>query len=177
MFYTTGQNQYMDKGVADRTGGYFSVKWSNRTDNNTNASNTASDGVDTDFPLFRLADAYLMYAEAAARSNSNLSTALGYVNDLRTIRGVPSVSESDLKATVNNIPFKFFLDERGRELYWECVRRSDLIRFGCFTTNTYLWQWKGKIKDGTSVDSKYNVYPIPATEKAANPNLKQNGNY
>ena len=99
MFYTDGQSQNMDNGVTDRTGGYFTVKWSNLNDDGQVASNTSSDGVDTDFPMFRLADAYLMYAEAAARTNTNLSTALGYVNDLRTIVMPPSVTESDLTAT------------------------------------------------------------------------------
>jgi hypothetical protein len=172
MFYTTGQTQYMDNGVTDRKGGYFCLKWSNMTDAGAQSCNT-SDGVDTDFPMFRLADAYLMYAEAAARSNTNLSTALGYVNDLRAKRGIAAVAESDLTATTNGIPFKFFLDERGRELYWECVRRTDLIRFNCFTTSAYLWQWKGGVKDGQAVNEKYNVYPIPATEMSANPNLTQ----
>jgi hypothetical protein len=166
----------MDKGVTDRTGGYFVTKWSNLLDDGQTASNTSSDGVDTDFPLFRLADAYLMYAEAAARSNTNLSNALTYVNNLRTNRGAASVVQSDLTATTGNIPFKFFLDERGRELYWECVRRTDLIRFGTFTTDKYLWQWKGGVKDGQKVNDKYNVYPIPATEISANPNLS-NTNY
>jgi hypothetical protein len=132
--------------------------------------------VNTDFPLFRLADAYLMYAEAAARSNTNLSNALAYVNALRSIRNAASVTQNDLTASTNGIAYKFFLDERGRELYWECVRRTDLIRFGCFTSDKYLWQWKGGVKDGAAVDAKFNLYPIPATEISANPNLS-NENY
>jgi hypothetical protein len=166
----------MDNGVTDRTEGYFVTKWSNLKDDGTVASNTSTDGVDTDFPLFRLADAYLMYAESAARSNTNLGTALGYVNELRSKRNAASVTESDLTATTNGIAFKFFLDERARELSWECVRRTDLIRFGCFTGGNYLWQWKGGAKDGISVDDKYNIYPIPASEISANPNLS-NANY
>jgi hypothetical protein len=181
MFYSKGQTEKMDNGVTDRTGGYFVIKWSNRNDAGIASSNTSSDGVNTDFPLFRLADAYLMYAESAVRTSTNLSTALGYVNDLRSHRNAASVTESDIKATsnpgtANEIPFKFFLDERGRELYWECVRRTDLIRFGCFTSIKYVWQWKGGVKDGIAVDPKYNVYPIPATEISANPNLS-NANY
>lgn len=176
MFYTDGQNQYMDKGVDDRTGGYFVTKWSNLTDDGEVSSETSTDGVDTDFPLFRLADAYLMYAESSARTNTDLSTALGYVNDLRSHRNAASVSENDLTATSNGIAYKFFLDERARELYWECVRRTDLIRFDCFTGGNYLWQWKGGVKDGSSVDDKFNIYPIPSTELSANPNLS-NKNY
>ena len=176
MFYTKGQTPKMDNGVTDRTGGYFVVKWSNKNDAGIAASNTTSDGVDTDFPMFRLADAYLMYAESAVRTKTNLSIALGYVNDLRSHRNAASVTESDIKATTSNIDYKFFLDERGRELYWECVRRTDLIRFGCFTSGKYVWQWKGGVKDGAEVNIKYNVYPIPATEISANPNLS-NTNY
>jgi hypothetical protein len=166
----------MDNGVTDRTGGFFTVKWSNLTDDGQVASNTASDGVDTDFPMFRLADAYLMYAESAARSNTNMSIALDYVNELRTIRNAATVSEGDLIATTGEIPFRFFLDERARELYWECVRRTDLIRFNCFTGGNYLWQWKGGVKDGIAVNDRYNIYPIPASELTANPNLS-NANY
>jgi SusD family. len=177
MFYTTGQTRTLDKGITDRSGGYFVVKWSNKTDANTVAvTNVSADGAKTLFPVFRLADAYLMYAEAAARTNTNLSTALGYVNDLRSHRNASLVTESDLIATTEGIPYRFFLDERARELYWECVRRTDLIRFNCFTTSTYLWQWKGGAKDGQEVNAKYNIYPIPATEISANPNL-YNTNY
>lgn len=176
MFYATGQNQYMDGGVDDRSGGYFVTKWSNLTDEGVAASNSETDGVDIDFPLFRLADAYLMYAEAAVRKNTDLGTALGYVNELRSIRNAAQVTEANLSATVDGIPYKFFLDERARELYWEGVRRTDLIRFDSFTTDKYIWQWKGGIKDGKTVDSKYNVYPIPSTELSANPNL-YNDNY
>ncbi|MGQ1889613.1 RagB/SusD family nutrient uptake outer membrane protein [Thermophagus sp. OGC60D27] len=176
MFYTEGQNQYMDGGVDDRTGGYFVLKWSNLTDDGAVASNTNNDGVDTDFPLFRLADAYLMYAEAAVRSGNDIDGALQYVNELRRHRNAAEVTESEITATVDGIPYKFFLDERARELYWEGVRRTDLIRFDAFTTDKYVWQWKGGIKDGKAVDDKYNRYPIPATELSANPNLS-NQNY
>ncbi len=171
MFYTDGQSQYMDDGVDDRASGYFVTKWSNLTDAGEAASNTANDGVNTDFPMFRLADAYLMYAEAAARSNTSLGTALGYVNELRTNRNAAEVTQSQLLASTDGIDYKFFLDERGRELYWECVRRTDLIRFNCFTTSSYIWQWKGGSKDGKAVDDKFNYYPIPSAELSANPNL------
>jgi hypothetical protein len=176
MFYSDGQTQYMPNGVTDRSGGYFVIKWSNITDAGTVASKTKDNGVATDFPMFRLADAYLMYAESAARTNTNLSTALGYVNELRTKRNAASVTEAEMLATgttpTGTIPFKFFLDERARELYWECVRRTDLIRFDCFTTDKYLWQWKGNVLDGAAVEAERNTYPIPLADIAANPNLQ-----
>lgn len=171
MFYTSGQSQYMNSGINARNEGYFVTKWSNLTDDGSVASNTEGDGVDTDLPIFRLADAYLMYAEAAVRSNTNVSVALDLVNELRNHRNAQQVTQSEITATVGGIPFKFFLDERARELYWEGVRRTDLIRFDAFTTDKYIWQWKGGIAEGKAIDSKYNIYPIPATELSANPNL------
>ena len=163
--------QFMPNGVTDRKGGYFVTKWSNLTDDGAIASNTEVDGVDIDFPMFRLADVYLMYAEAAVRSNVNVAQALDYVNELREKRNADTVTENDITKTVDGIPYKFFLDERARELYWETVRRTDLIRFDSFTSDKYLWEWKGGVKDGVKVDDRYNVYPIPHTELNANPNM------
>ena len=54
------------------------------------------------------------------------------------------------------------LDERNRELYWECHRRSDLIRFGQYTGQTYLWQWKGGVQPGAPIESYRNLMPIPS---------------
>jgi hypothetical protein len=62
-------------------------------------------------------------------------------------------------------------------MYYECTRRTDLIRFGEFTTGAYLWAWKGGVLGGTSVDDKYNLFPIPSTDISSNPNLKQNPGY
>jgi hypothetical protein len=69
------------------------------------------------------------------------------------------------------------LNERGRELYWEGHRRTDLVRYGLLTTSTYLWPWKGGVASGTAVDSKYNIFPIPADNLTSNPKLTQNPGY
>lgn len=173
MFFTFEQAQYLDA-LDNQTQGYFVEKWTNLTDAGAAASNTASDGVSTDFPMFRLADVYLMLAESVLRNGTGASRseALSYINDLRD-RAYGNTSGRITDAELN---LKFILDERGRELYWECVRRTDLIRFKMFTTADYVWQWKGGVKDGKNVDSKYNHYPIPTADLAANPNLK-NENY
>ena len=71
----------------------------------------------------------------------------------------------------------FIIDERARELHWEGFRRSDLIRYGRFTEGTYLWPWKGGVKNGTGVDANRRLFPIPATEVGSNPNIKQNPGY
>ncbi|RZK68470.1 MAG: RagB/SusD family nutrient uptake outer membrane protein, partial [Pedobacter sp.] len=113
---------------------------------------------------------YLMYAEAVLRGGSggDPTTALGYVNALRTRAGA---------APASSITTDYILDERGRELGWELTRRTDLIRYGKFTTGTYLWAWKGGVKAGKAVESFRNLYPIPAKDIVANPNLIQNPGY
>ena len=173
MFFTEGQTQYLDK-IDDQANGYLVEKWTNLTDAGEIASNTADGGVNTDYPMFRLADVYLMLAEAVVRggTGSSKSIALGYINELRQRafgNDSGTIKESEMSK-------EFILDERARELYWESTRRTDLIRYGMFTTVDYLWQWKGGTKDGKAVDNKYNIYPIPATELTANPNL-YNENY
>ncbi|MCI1785982.1 MAG: RagB/SusD family nutrient uptake outer membrane protein [Bacteroidales bacterium] len=174
MFYTDGQTQWLDKAIDDQTQGYFCEKWSNLKDDGTAASNTTSDGVSTDFPVFRLSDVYLMLAESVIRGGTGATRAdaLGYLNLIRE----RAYGDNSGDITDADMTLDYILKERARELYWECVRRTDLIRFGVFTGKDYLWQWKGGAADGKNVDSKYNIYPIPATELSANPNL-QNENY
>jgi hypothetical protein len=130
---------------------------------------------DIDFPLFRLADIYLIYAEAVKRGGTGSSTnALDYINALRERAFGNSVNNY---ASFTDISLEDILNERGFELYWEGHRRTDLIRFGMFTTSNYIWEWKGGTRNGRSVSPHYNLYPIPASDLMANPNLDQNLNY
>lgn len=170
MFWTSGQN----KDVVDLTvftDGYTTYKWSNKTDSGANGSHLTF--VDTDFPMFRLAEAYLIYAEAVTRGGAGgtAAEALGYVNALRT-RAYGNTS-GNLGALTTDI----ILDERARELYWEGFRRTDLIRYGRFVEASYLWQWKGGVPAGRGVEAYRTVFPIPASELQANPNLVQNTGY
>lgn len=176
LFFTEGQTQYLDV-IDNQSYGYFFEKWTNLTDEGEMASNTVDGGVNTDFPLFRLADVYLMLAESVTRggSGSSVSTALDLVNQLRE-RAFGENYETSGKLTEADLTTDFILDERARELSWECTRRTDLIRYSKFTTADYIWQWKGGVKDGRAVDSKYNIYPIPTSDLTANPNL-YNENY
>lgn len=168
LFFMTGHNYDMNdyKIWAD---GYPSIKYRNL---NSSGTGSISNFSGTDFPLFRLADAYLMYAECALRgaSGANLAQALTYVNQVRTRSNATSVSTSDLT-------LDFILAERARELNLEGHRRTDLIRFGKFTGSTYVWPWKGGVKDGTGIPAYYNLFPIPASAINANPNLTQNPGY
>lgn len=125
--------------------------------------------VESDLSVYRLADVYLMYAEAVVRGGGgNMGTAVSYVNALRTRANASTISVLDLN---------FILDERSRELSWENTRRTDLIRFGKFTTSTYLWPWKGNVKEGIAVEDYRNLFPIPNNDLVVNPNLKQNPGY
>lgn len=155
------------------TQGYLSTKFKNKTSADVNGQNSTF--VDTDFPLFRLADVYLMYAEAVLRGGTggSVSTALNLVNDVRErAYGDTSgnIDEGDLTLT-------FLLDERARELNWEAHRRTDLIRFGLFTGGDYLWDWKGNVKTGASTPAYATLMPIPASDRAVNTNLEQNTGY
>lgn len=142
------------------------VKWDNhRSDKQATHDNT--EYPDVDIPLLRYAEAYLTRAEAEWRLGQ-AAAALADVNVLRArANAQPLTALTDMT----------LLDEWCREFYMEGRRRSDLVRFGCYTTGKYLWDWKGGAANGTTVDSKYNVYPIPADDIVNNPNLTQNTGY
>ncbi len=109
--------------------------------------------------IFRYADAHLMKAEALMRSGGD-PTAM--VNELRVLRNatpIGAVSEQDM------------LDERGRELFAEGWRRQDLLRFNQFTSD-WLFKAAGSVNNDT-----YKLFPIPASQLLANPNLVQNPGY
>lgn len=149
--------------------GYPSIKFRN---SNFSGTSTATDFSSTDFPLFRLADTYLMFAECAVRgaSTADINTALTHVNAVRTRANAATITQGDLT-------LDFIIDERGRELNLEGHRRSDLIRFGKFTGGTYLWPWKGNTANGAPIPESYKLFPIPLSALGANPNLKQNPGY
>jgi starch-binding outer membrane protein, SusD/RagB family len=157
--------------------GYGIFKFKNVT--STGAAGSHPSFQDTDYPMFRLADAYLMYAEAVLRGGTggDATTALGYVNAIRTRSGDVTAGNAPGAIAAGQLTLDFILDERARELYWEGHRRIDLIRFGKFTGNTYLWPWKGGVKAGTSIEPKRAIFPIPAADIGSNPNLDQNTGY
>ncbi|GGE25073.1 RagB/SusD family nutrient uptake outer membrane protein [Sphingobacterium cellulitidis] len=126
-----------------------------------------------DFPLFRLADVYLMYSEAVLRGGAGGSTAqaLNYFNQVRR-RAYGNTSGNASAISLDDI-----LNERARELYFEGYRRTDLIRFGKFTGSNYIWPWKGGVKDGRSIEDFRTLLPLPASDVIANTNLTQNQGY
>jgi len=170
-FITDGQSLDIND-ISVFTEGYAVGKWSNVT--STGALGSNNDFVDTDFPMFRLSDIYLMYAEAVVRGGGgSLANAIDYVNQIRArAYNGPSGNIDQSGLTLD-----FLLDERARELFWEGHRRTDLVRFGKFSDTDYVWQWKGGVKDGKSVESFRDILPIPASDLGANPNLVQNTGY
>ena len=142
------------------------VKWQNRRSDNSTPSDASFS--DTDIPLFRLAEMYLTRAEAQYRLGGNDAQAIEDVNVLRNRAHATPITSINLN---------MLIDEWCREFYMEGRRRSDLVRFGLFTGSKYIWDFKGGVSTGTSVDKRFNVYPIPATDVSNNPNMHQNTGY
>jgi hypothetical protein len=170
IFWSDGQS--LEIGAIQSNDGYWGPKYKNITSDGAVGSNTTHP--DTDFPMFRLADAYLMYAELALRgAGGSTGDALNYVNELRE----RAYGDQSGNITAGELTLDFVLDERARELWWEGHRRTDMIRFGKFTGGSYLWSWKANVQNGAALDERYALYPIPASELVANPNLTQNDGY
>jgi hypothetical protein len=150
------------------TDGYPSIKFTNANFIGTVSPNSFAG---TDFPLYRLADAYLMLAESILRGGGGSNAdALNYVNLVRVRSHATPINASELT-------LDFILDERARELNFEGHRRTDLIRYGKFTGGSYLWPWKGNVMGGTSIPAHYNLFPIPLKALEANPKLTPNPGY
>jgi hypothetical protein len=170
MFYTPGQNLQITS-LSTFSNGYAFPKFKNKTKAGLNGSNNATSAhVDIDFPLFRLADVYLMLAESAFRLNDQ-GTALQYMNLIR------ERAYGNSNFNLSSVSAQDILDERARELSWEATRRTDLVRFGQFTGGSYLWSFKGGDVMGIATDAHYDLYPIPTADKVLNPNLEQNPGY
>lgn len=171
-FYTPGQNLDISDLTAF-TDGYAVTKYRNVTKTGVKGPNLTF--TDIDFPIFRLAEQYLTYAEATLRGGSggDAALALTYVNNLRA----RAYGNTTGNITSSQLTTDFILDERARELYWEGFRRTDLVRYNKFVESTYLWPWKGGVASGTSVASFRKIYPIPSSDISSNVKLTQNPGY
>jgi hypothetical protein len=172
-FLFEGTKKFVDT-ISDKfSNGLAGGKFRNVTKAGVKGKDPGGQHCDIDFPLFRLAEAYLIYAEASLRGadGGDLGQSLNYVNLLR------SRAYGSTDGNVSGIDLNFLLDERARELHWEGFRRTDLIRHGKFTSVDYLWAWKGGSRNGTAVPDFRKLYPIPASDLGSNPGLKQNVGY
>ena len=142
--------------------GFPYQKFTNVRSNGT--SPVSSKFADTDFPLMRLGEAYLIAAEADARLNGSATSMQGtqYINMLR--------NRANATTSTAGYSLSDICDEWSREMGYEAVRRTTLIRFGRFGGQTdYSWAWKGGSYDGTAFDAGMNTYPIPAVEVGSTP--------
>ncbi|WP_156305766.1 RagB/SusD family nutrient uptake outer membrane protein [Sphingobacterium endophyticum] len=149
------------------------TKFKNVKSNGTPGASQGGTFSSLDFPLFRLADVYLMYSEAVLRGGTggSMAQALNYFNQIRR-RAYGNTSANASAISLDDI-----LNERARELYFEGYRRTDLIRFGKFTGSSYIWPWKGGAKDGRSIEDFRKLLPLPSSDVIANTNLTQNTGY
>ena len=175
--YNTSPSQIAISDISNFDQGMHVNKYRNIRADGGPVSDSRKEFSDVDFPVFRLSEMYLIYAEAVLRGGTggDAATALTYLNLIRVRAGATAFSAADLTPAATGL--QNILNERGRELYWEGHRRTDLIRYGLLTTSTYVWPWKGGVASGTGVDTKYNIYPVPTTNRTTNPNLTQNAGY
>ena len=170
-FYTAGQTLEINN-VSTFTDGYAVSKYRNVT--KTGAPGSNLDFADVDIPLFRVAEMYLIYAEAVKRGGTgDINNAVGYINKLRR----RAYGNTGGNIVASDITLDFILDERARELYWEGHRRTDLIRYNRFVESGYVWPFKGGVPSGTGVPAFRKLYPLPSADINANRNLVQNTGY
>ncbi|MGY5847789.1 RagB/SusD family nutrient uptake outer membrane protein [Salegentibacter sp. HM20] len=172
LFFTEGQTKEI-RDLSSFTDGYAVAKYKNvRSDGQPWRDNTG-EFVDIDFPLFRLADAYLMYAEAYIRGGGgSAEVATNLINELRE----RAYGDNSRNISSGDLTEDFILAERARELYWEAHRRTDRIRFGQFSDRG-IWPWKGNVPQGATTGAHRDLMPIPATDLGVNTNLTQNDGY
>ena len=173
MIYSDGQNLEIES-IPPFEDGYAVSKWKNIDSNGNQGSDSAGNFCDTDIPLIRLAEIYLNYAEATIRGGSgDVGTAVSLINEIRE----RAYGNSSGNISSGDLTLDFILDERSRELYWEGLRRTDLVRFNKFTNSSYLWPFKGNEQTGVGVDEYRNIFPLPANVVSINSNLTQNEGY
>ncbi|MEP1033833.1 RagB/SusD family nutrient uptake outer membrane protein [Ekhidna sp.] len=172
IFFTEGQSLEITD-IGEFTDGWAVPKFTN-IEASTGQRAPGVDQVSTDFPVFRLAEAYLILAEAEVQENGSISaTTLGFLNQLRQ----RAYGDNSGDVAIGDVDMDWILDERGRELYLEATRRTDLVRHGKFSGGTYVWPWKGGVEEGVSSPAHLDIFPIPASDLIANPKLEQNDGY
>ena len=174
LFYIKGRAESINDALYVFLNGWSCLKFNNiphdQTDEEYASVAVSKAYSDIDFPMIRLGEIYLIYAEACMRLGQT-NTAMPYVQELSARAGVtaPAASEIDVD---------WLVAERFRELLWEGHRRTDLIRYGLFSSSSFLWTYKGGDNyNGQGFDSHLNIFAIPSTELAANPELHQNPGY
>ena len=171
MFYIKGRKESMDGALYVFLNGWSCLKFNNIPHDEDNDSYIETSAIkaysDIDYPMIRLGEIYLIYAEACMELGQ-ANTAMPKLQELAQRAGVSAPT---------SITQDWLLEERARELMWEGHRRTDLIRYGKFTSSSFLWTYKGGTFSGQGFDDHMKIFAIPASELAANPELHQNPGY
>ncbi|MDE6010670.1 MAG: RagB/SusD family nutrient uptake outer membrane protein [Muribaculaceae bacterium] len=149
--------------------GYLTPKYSNWAYNDDGTINSAESptniaNANADFAAIRLAEIYLTAAEALLNMGGHEAEAAQYVNYIRERAYADAPGSTDHHWS--RVSMQDLRDERCRELYQENVRRTDLIRWGQWTTG-YTWEWKGGIQNGTNLPEYTKLFPIPTRVMSA----------
>ena len=171
MFYIKGRKESMDGALYVFLNGWSCLKFNNIPHDEDNDSYIETSAIkaysDIDYPMIRLGEIYLIYAEACMELGQ-ANTAMPKLQELAQRAGVSAPT---------SITQDWLLEERARELMWEGHRRTDLIRYGKFTSSSFLWTYKGGTFSGQGFDDHMKIFAIPASELASNPELHQNPGY
>jgi hypothetical protein len=170
VFYIKGREESMDGALYVFMNGWSCLKFNNIPHDQTEEEFLPTAGTtgfsNVDFPMIRLAEIYLIYAEACMHAGGDASAQIAALRDRAGVPA-PAVIDAD-----------FIMAERARELMWEAHRRTDLIRLGLYDTDTYMWPYKGSQSFvGQPFGEHMRIFPIPPTELATNKALKQNPGY
>lgn len=167
-FFIKGRTESMQDNLNTFLNGWSCIKFNN-VPHNVDAVDYAATAAtknfsDIDWPLIRLGEIHLIYAEACMHAGGSASSQLAALAERAGVAAPAEVTEDWLMA------------ERARELMWEAHRRTDLIRFGKWISG-YNWTYKGGNFGGQDLPSHFNIFPVPSTELATNLDLQQNPGY
>ena len=177
LFHIKGRKENMDD-LYEFLQGWSCIKYNNHPHDVDPAKNVEvaknKSYSDIDFPLIRLGEIHLIYAEACMHLQQT-DLALPKLAELADRAGVAAPT----KAVVENVSGAdhWLMAERARELMWEGHRRTDLVRYGLYTGSDYLWTYKGGSPQGQAFADHMVLFPIPASEMASNKNLVQTDGY
>ena len=167
-FFIKGRTESMQDNLNTFLNGWSCIKFNNiphdKTAEEYAAIAATKNFSDIDWPLIRLGEIHLIYAEACMHAGGSAA------------EQVAALAERAGVAAPATVDAEWLMAERARELMWEAHRRTDLIRYGKWISG-YNWTYKGGNFKGQDMPEHFNVFPVPSTELATNLDLDQNPGY